>query len=223
MHQDRRQIALVHATMNSLQPIVEAFQQHAPHVKLLHFMDEGLIAELNETGVVSESMVRRLIRLMECAEQSPADGILLTCSSFTPHVNGIKHLFAKPVLSADYSMLEHAVTLGKRIGVIATVQAAGPTTTGLIYEIAGRKGIDVHVETVVLQEAFDMLQAGDQRKHNELIGQCMQELESRCDLIVLAQMSMARALRQVPMGAVPVLTSPDISVKAMLSILSRGQ
>ncbi|WP_248930735.1 aspartate/glutamate racemase family protein [Paenibacillus hamazuiensis] len=222
MHQAKRQIALVHATMNSVQPIVEAFQEHAPHVKLLHFLDEGLISELNETGVVSESMVRRLVGLMERAEQSRAEGIMLTCSSFTPQVNGIKHLFSKPVLSADYSMLEHAVKLGKRIGVIATVQAAGPTTTGLIQEIAGREGADVHVETIVLTEAFDALQAGDPNKHDQLIGQRIHEMESRCDVIVLAQMSMARVLKQVPKGSVPVLTSPEISVKSMLSVLSCG-
>ncbi|MFD0681142.1 MULTISPECIES: aspartate/glutamate racemase family protein [unclassified Paenibacillus] len=220
MNQKETCIALIHATMNSVQPIVEAFQEYAPHIKLLHFMDEGLISELNETGVISPAMVRQLASLMERAENSRADGIMLTCSSFTPHVEGIKHLFSKPVLSADYSMLKHAVKLGRRIGVVATVGAAGPTTTMLIHEIAEQQGAKVNVETVVLTEAFEALQQGNQPKHDELIGQYLYEMASRCDVIVLAQMSMVRALKKITKQPIPILTSPEINVKAMLSLLS---
>lgn len=86
-------IGLIHATMNSVQPIHEAFRAQAPHVILLDFMDEGLIFELNETGVITTAMIRRLVALIARAEESGVDGILLTCSSFSPYVPQIRSLF----------------------------------------------------------------------------------------------------------------------------------
>ncbi|GAA3331065.1 hypothetical protein GCM10020331_086100 [Ectobacillus funiculus] len=59
-------IGLVHATMNSVQPILNAFQVHVPQVTLVNFMDESLIFfELNETGIVTKGMARRLLNLVE--------------------------------------------------------------------------------------------------------------------------------------------------------------
>ncbi|WP_126425389.1 aspartate/glutamate racemase family protein [Brevibacillus marinus] len=210
-------IGLIHATLNSLQPIVDAFQELSPQVKLLHFMDEGLIDALNETGEVTPPMVRRLIHLVEKAEESGVDGILLTCSSFSPFVNDIRPFFRTPLLAADISMLEEAVERGERIGVIATVAAAGPTTTALLKEIAAERGKTVDVQTAVITDAFAALQAGRPQQHNELIQRKITELAATCDVIVLAQMSMTRAVKGMPPVRVPVLTSPQISAKAILA------
>jgi Asp/Glu/hydantoin racemase len=103
--EDMATIGLVHATMNSVQSILEAFKENAPEIKLLNFMDEGLIDELNQTNIVTESMIEQLVYLMKRAESSGVDGILLTCSSFSPYVEGIKDQFSVPVLSADIAML----------------------------------------------------------------------------------------------------------------------
>jgi Asp/Glu/hydantoin racemase len=220
---DRRtRIGLIHATVNSLQPIANAFHEHSPDVQLLHFMDEGLIDELNETGVITEGMIRRLMDLVGKAEQSRVDGILLTCSSFSPYVKQIRPFFTTPLLAADISMLEQAVDNAARIGVIATVEAAGPTTTGLIKEIAEERKKQVEVHTEVLTEAFTALQQGNRQKHNELIQSKIKEMSAHCELVVLAQMSMTTALQGMPPASVPVLTSPEISVKAILSKVTTG-
>ncbi len=213
-------IGLVHATMNSVQPILEAFKENAPEVKLLNFMDEGLIDELNRTGSVSESMVEKLVSLMKRAESSGVDGILLTCSSFSPYVEGIKDQFNVPVLSADIAMLEHAIDLSDRIAVIATVGAAGPTTTNLLKQISQRKNKKVEIQTEMLTDAFAALQQGNSDKHNRLIREKIIELSKTADVIVLAQMSMCRAIKGWNESTKPVLTSPDISIQKILSEIS---
>jgi Asp/Glu/hydantoin racemase len=216
-------IGLIHATMNSVQPIHDAFRELAPDVILLNFMDEGLIFELNETGVITPAMIRRLIALIERAEESGVDGILLTCSSFSPYVPQIKELFSTPVVSADTSMLEHAVRTAERIGVIATVGTAGPITTQQLKEIAAHEGKNIEVHTHVITDAFFALQNGDAAAHDELIHQKIQELSVDCDLILLAQMSMARALRtRKDRLTKPVLTSPESSIRTILKLLQNG-
>lgn len=209
-------IGLVHATMNSVVPILEAFQQFAPDVKLLNFMDEGLIDELNNTGNVTDLMVEQLVSLMKRAEESGVDGILLTCSSFSPYVAGVANQFDIPVLSADIAMLEHAIEIGDKLGVIATVGAAGPTTTKLLYEIADEKNRTIKVDTHVITEAFTALQKGDQTTHNRLIREKISELSTQNDVILLAQMSMCRSLVEWEKPNIPILTSPEISIRTIL-------
>jgi Asp/Glu/hydantoin racemase len=216
-------IGLIHATLNSVQPILEAFKQNAPNVKLLNFMDEGLIDELNQTNIVTESMVEQLVSLMKRAESRGVDGILLTCSSFSPYVEAVKDTFSVPVLSADIAMLEHAIDLSNRIGVIATIGAAGPTTTKLLEEISGKNNKEIDIETHVLTDAFTALQQGDTNKHNRLIRDKILELSKTSDVIVLAQMSMCRALQGWDESSKPVLTSPEISIKKILSEIIRIQ
>ncbi|WP_366249702.1 aspartate/glutamate racemase family protein [Terribacillus aidingensis] len=217
----KKKIGLIHATMNSVQPILSAFQQHAPEAVLVNFMDESLIYELNEKKVITNDMVRRLVELISKAERSGVDGILLTCSSFTPCVEQISDLFDKPLLSADMSMLERAVEIGSKIGVIATVEAAGPTTEGLLKQVAQEKAKEVDIETVVIHKAFQALQDGRKEDHDYLILEKIKELESKSDVIVLAQFSMARVLEQDSTFQVPVLTSPEISVKAILQEIQK--
>lgn len=213
----KNKIGLIHATMNSVQPILEAFQQFAPDVHVLNFMDEGLIDELNRTGKVTDLMVEQLVSLMKRAEESGVDGILLTCSSFSPYVSGVANQFDIPVLSADIAMLEHAIEVGDKIGVIATVGAAGPTTTNLLYEIAEEKKRTVTVDTSVITEAFSALQKGDSNTHNRLIREKIIELSIKSDVILLAQMSMCRSLVDWEKPNIPILTSPEISIRSILA------
>jgi Asp/Glu/hydantoin racemase len=209
--------------MNSVQPILDAFQVHAPQVTLVNFMDESLIFELNETGIVTKNMARRLLNLVEKAAMSGVDGILLTCSSFTPVVAEISHLFDVPMLSADLSMLEKAVDIGNRIGVIATVEAAGPTTTTLLEKVSSEKQREITIKTVIIPEAFHALQNGDRTKHDELIHKKVQELSIDCDIILFAQFSMARALETLDITTTPILTSPEISVKSIIAEISKRE
>lgn len=214
-------IGLIHATMNSVQPILNAFQVQAPEVTLVNFMDESLIFELNETGIVTKDMKRRVLNLIEKAVKSEVDGVLLTCSSFTPVVAEISHLFDVPILSADLSMLEKAVDMGSQIGVIATVEAAGPTTTRLLEGVAKERNKNVRIDTKVIAEAFQALQNGDRHKHDELIHKEILRLSDDSDVIILAQFSMARALETLGTASKPVLTSPEISVKAIVDRVSK--
>ena len=223
MAEKNYKVGLIHATMNSVQPILEAFHMHAPEVTLVNFMDESLIYELNERGTVTKDMKRRLLDLAGKAAASGVDGILLTCSSFTPVVEEISHLFECPILSADLSMLEKAVEMGSRIGVIATVPAAGPTTTALLEGIAQERRKDIHINTVVIAEAFTELRKGNQEKHDDLIHRKVQALSIDCDVILFAQFSMARAIRTLDVATKPILTSPEISVKSIIEKISEKE
>lgn len=210
-------IGIIHTTINSIEPINEAFHEHAPDVHVLNFLDEGLMDKINSNNTITREMIRQLLSLVDRAEKSGADGILLACSAFSPYVADIKKFFDVPVLSADISMLEHAVQLAEHIGVIATVNAAGPTTAALLKEIARERNKNIEVYTEVIPEAFKALKNGNTTKHDELIRHKIFELSAYCDAIVLAQMSMSRAIKDFGQTPKPVLTSPEISVRSIMA------
>ena len=211
-------IGLVHATMNPLQPIYEAFRRLAPDVRPLSFMDEGLMDELNRTGEVTPRMLERLLDLARRAEESGAQAILLTCSAFSPYVEQIGGQLGVPMQSADGAMLEAAGrrTSG-RIAVLATLGSAGPTTARQLEQLAAVLGKQVQVEHAIVPGARDALARGDMAAHDDIVRRAIRERDGACDVIVLAQMSMAGAGRGVAVSAgTSVISSPDYGVKAIM-------
>ncbi|WP_400164565.1 hypothetical protein ACAF76_019785 [Brevibacillus sp. TJ4] len=66
-------------------------------------------------------------------------------------------------------------------------------------------------------EAFHALQNGDTDKHNQLIKERAQKLAgNHVDVLVLAQISMARARFAVEELGIPVLTSPQTSTGSIM-------
>ncbi len=213
-------IGLVHATLAAVQPMVAAFRRHAPDVTLLHFLDEGLLPLVNRSGL-TPATVGELERLVERAAASGATGVLLTCSAYSPAVPAVQSHFAIPVVSVDEAMLRHALEHGARIGVVATVEAAGPTTANLLRDYAAEAGRTIEVAVRVVPEAFSALKAGDEVRHDAMVREQIVALLPACDVIVLAQISMARALTGAPAYAKPVLTSPEVSIRALLARLPK--
>ena len=211
-------IGLIHATLVAVQPMVTAFRERAPAVTLLHFLDEGLLPLVNREGLTPHA-IGELERLVERAVASDVAGILLTCSAYSPVVPAIQARCPVPILSADDAMLRAALALGSRLGVIATVEAAGPTTAALLKELAAETGQPLTLDVRVVPAAFAALKAGDGPGHDRLVREQITALLPLCDAVILAQISMARALTGAPVFAKPVLTSPETSIAALLARL----
>lgn len=211
-----RRIGLVHATLAAVQPVVRAFRAQAPDTALLHFVDEGLLPMVEREGLTKDA-VAELERLVARAVDSNVQGVLLTCSAYSPAAPAIQRRFSLPIVSVDEAMLHCALQHGSRIGVVATVAKAGPTTAALLREYAARATRDITVSVAIAPEAFAALQRGDGATHDRLVREHIETLLPTCDVIVLAQISMARALENAPAYAKPVLTSVEPGVRAILS------
>lgn len=212
-------IGLVHATLAAIDPMVVAFREQAAHAKLLHFLDEGLLEAANAHGL-TDTVVAHFERLVDRAVDSGVDGILLTCSAFSPLAPGLRQRLAIPLVSADEAMLERAVQLGERVGVIATVEAAGPTTVKLLQRTAEAAGRTVAVKLAFAAGAFAALRSGDTSRHDQLIHEQIATLGHDCDVVMLAQISMARAAATFAGASRPILTSPTASIEALLARLT---
>jgi hypothetical protein len=212
-------IALIHALKVSIPPIEDAFARLWPEVTLANLLDDSLASDLARQGELTTAMTGRFLTLARYAAGSGADGILFTCSAFGPCIAASAAALAPmPVLTPNEAMIEEAVALAgpnARIGLLATF---APTLATMPAEFAA-VAPGVRVETCLSAASLTALQAGDGPGHDRAAAEAASAIAG-CDVIALAQFSLARASEAVAAATgKTVLTTPDSAVRKMRRLL----
>ena len=142
--------------------------------------------------------------------------MLCTCSTVGPGADDAAGLTATKVMRVDRPMAEAAVHAGARIGVAATVSTTLGPTLDLLSDAAAHAGKEIDLRPVVFEEARDKLMAGDTESYLSIIAEGLHRAAKDSDVIVLAQASMAPALKQCQDIEVPILTSPRSGLAAAI-------
>ncbi|MFD7923817.1 aspartate/glutamate racemase family protein [Streptomyces sp. NPDC059740] len=181
----------------------------APGVRPYHVVDESLLADTVAHGPLPRTAAR-LAAYVTQAEAAGAEAVLVTCSSVGPFAEAARPLAAIPVLRVDEPMAREAVTLGTRIAVLATLDSTLRPTADLVRRQAAAAGTEVRLTTSTCPGAHRAKATGDAARHDALVAEEARRLAAGHDVLVLAQASMAAALRLLPEGTlgVPVLSSP---------------
>ncbi len=196
----------------------------AANLDVLHMVDENLLRDTIDHGLLPRT-VRRTATLVGFAEESGAQAVLVTCSSIGAAVEAARPMVGIPVLRIDEPMAAEAVRLaasaqgGHRIGVAATLRSTLVPTAELIRRTADAAHADVRIDDVVADGAFAALRAGDPARHDDMVATAVRQLSERCDVVVLAQASMARAVSDDDGSPVPVLTSTVSGVRQLVEAL----
>ncbi len=215
-----KRVVLIHAVPLAIQPILDAFRDGWPEAEVSNLLDDGLTGALSREGGVTPPIVRRICDLATYAAGTGADGILFTCSAFTPAMDVTRQLVTIPVLKPDEAMLVTALETGRRIGVVATLPATAPAQAAQLQAAAAERGKPIQVETVAVPQAMKALDDGDAATHDRLVAEAAERLAPLVDVICLAQFSMARARPVVKEKVgVPILTSPSAAVARLRAIL----
>ncbi|MCA6120867.1 arylsulfatase [Bradyrhizobium sp. WSM 1704] len=206
-------ITLIHALKHSIVPIESSFARLWPEARLMNLLDDSLSADLARDGKLTEQMTERFLAMGRYAASTGADGILFTCSAFGPCIEAVARAHAPmPVLKPNEAMIEQAVAKGKKIGLLSTFP---PTLVSMPPEFPS----SVMLVPKLADGALAALDRGDRAGHDRLVVEASRDLRD-CDLIALAQYSMAPAADRVAeVTGKSVLTTPDSAVlklKAML-------
>ena len=215
-----KRIALIHATPVAMQPVVEAFRCHWPDVDTFSVLDDALSIDLARSGTLNEALKQRIASLAAYATGIGVDGILYTCSAFGEAIEAVARIAQMPVLKPNEAMFEEALQRGTRIGLLATFEPSIPSLEQEFVEMARAQAKDVTLESVCVPAAMTALTAGDAAQHDRLIAAAAARL-AHCDIVMLAQFSMARARSAVQrvLGN-KVLTSPDSAVAKLKAVLN---
>ncbi|WP_076862834.1 aspartate/glutamate racemase family protein [Bradyrhizobium mercantei] len=206
-------ITLIHALKHSIVPIEASFARLWPEARLMNLLDDSLSADLARDGKLTERITERFLTMGRYAASTGADGILFTCSAFGPCIEAVARAHAPmPVLKPNEAMIEQAVAKGKRIGLLSTFP---PTLVSMPPEFPS----SVTLVPKLAKGALAALDRGDRAEHDRIVVEASKELRD-CDLIALAQYSMAPAAERVTDATGrEVLTTPDSAVKKLKAML----
>jgi Asp/Glu/hydantoin racemase len=206
-------IALIHALRHSPAPIEAAFRALWPQPQLMNLLDDSLSADLARDGRITDAMCQRFLDLARYATGTGACAILFTCSAFGPCIDRVKQAYPDiPVLKPNEAMIEEAVARGRRIGLLASF---APTLQSMPSEFPD--GVELRPQ--LAEGALAALDAGDGAAHDRLAGEAARNLRD-CDVVALAQFSLARARDQVANSCGrPVLTTPESAVRKLRTLL----
>lgn len=198
-------------------PFGKPFAQANPDIQVYNIMDDSLLLDTRKYGGMTPTIASRMLNYAKAAENSGADGVMVTCTSVNHATKMIRPLLNIPVINIEEPVAEMAAASGKRIGVLGTIPTSPGAISWEIEESAARLGKEIEIVPVVVDGAFDVLQSGDRDKHDEMVCEALYKLAKEVDCVVFAQISMSLLKHEVV--EVPVLkigTSGFEKIKALM-------
>lgn len=208
-------IAVVHTGLVTVQPLKEQICEQIPDARVINIIDDSLINDVRAAGHLTPEVASRIHSYMANAQAMRVDIILNACSSVGEAVDSVRNFVSTPIVKIDEAMAEEASSIGRRIGVVATVSTTLEPTVRLVKKKAGELGRTVEVTEWIAEGAFEALLGGDGARHDEILKSTISTLAEQVDVVVLAQVSMARLVPQLEGVRVPVLSSPRSGVAAL--------
>ena len=212
-------VVVVHTGPATVQPLKQQFAELLPDVRVINIMDDSLLNDAITAGHLTQAVTGRLVNYMQMGEKIGADVLLNACSSVGEAASAARSAISIPIIKIDEVMAQRAVEAGARIGVVATVRTTLEPTCRLIQAKADSMGKTIALVEGLAQGAFEKLLAGQSEEHDEIVKTTIQTLADQVDVIVLAQVSMARLVSTLGDLKVPVLASPRSGVEAVRAAL----
>ena len=205
-------IALIHALAHSIAPVNAELERVWPEAFRMNLLDDSLSADLAANpGGLDGAMTARFIALAQYVLDADVQGILFTCSAFGPCIEAVARRWPRmPVLKPNEAMIADAVKAGRRIGLVASF---APTLASMPAEFPE----GVALLPVLADGALDALSRGDAAAHDRLVvDAATRAVAQGCDVVALAQFSLARAAHAVEQAVrAPVLTTVGSAVRLL--------
>ena len=214
-----KKIAVIHTSLVSHGELNQLFADILPQAKIINIIDDSLLDEVSQSGHVTPGIVNRMCKYFDNAQALGVDLIFNQCSSVGEAAALAAQTVSVPVLRIDEATAERAVTLGKRIGVVATVGSTVGPSCRLVEQKAQLAGREVQVVPYLVDGALDVLMRQGKERHNDLVMETVQKCGRECDVVVLAQGSMTVLLPRLAGFNKPVLTSPELGVRKARALL----
>jgi aspartate/glutamate racemase len=217
----KKTIIVVHTGPVTIQPLKDQFKKLLPEVRMFNIMDDSLLNDVTHAGHLTKEVTQRIYSYMKNAEEMGADMILNACSSVGEATDAVRGLIKVPIIKIDEAMADQASEIGSKIGVLATLKTTLAPTVRLVKKKANEKNKEITVIEKIAEGAFQALLDGDGEKHDQILKDTVKELMEQVDVIVCAQVSMARLIPSLGETKVPVLSSPQSGVEALKKALEQ--
>ena len=160
-------------------------------IETYNLLDDSLLVATRKYGKMTAEIASRVMNYAKAAENSGADGIIVTCTSVNEATRMIRPFLSIPMIGIEEPVAEEAVKNGKRIGVIGTIPTSPTAIDRTIIKKAEELGKEIEIIDYVVEGAFDILQSGDRAKHDEMVCETLYKAAKEVDVIAFAQISMS--------------------------------
>lgn len=192
MEEKKPLVGVLHSTRLIVDSVHSVVASQCPNAEFFHIVDEGILRVLFQIGHITDRITDWLGQMAHSAEGTGAQMAVLTCSSLSPAVNSVRDDLKIPFLKIDEPMAEQAVKTADKIGLVATNHTTPKPSTMLIEEVAQKLGKNPEIIPRVKDDAFMKLSQGDIDGHDNVVIQAVKELLEEVDVVLLAQISIAR-------------------------------
>lgn len=209
-------VTCLHTAQVHVRTFGDLFQDVAGDVQLVHSVRPELLEQARLHGV---DAVRADVSVALDAALSGSDAVLCTCSTLGPLLDG-----REGVVRIDRPAMQAAVAHGPIVAVAICLESTRAATLGLLSAVAEAAGVAVKPRLILCDAAWPLFEAGEADAFAAAVAeQIIAEVNSEMlpDSILLAQASMRQATPLLAGLNCPVLTTPELAVRATLD-LARG-
>jgi len=203
-----------------------------PEVTVLHITDDTIQWAVNDAmaakGIAQEHIppfnYLRVANYCRYLQDIGADAILFGCSTMNRAAEYAQPLIDVPIIPVDRPMMDKAVQLGARIGLLATLDTTVPSSLRQLRNAAARAGQEIEIVEIFSGEAFTALRAGDRARHDDLLVEAIRAHQDEVDVIAMAQISMSLLETRVAAEGfrIPVLNSGREGLLAARAVLEQS-
>lgn len=216
----RQVLGLLHTAESHRARFDRLLAELAPrNVGWVHCVREVLLRQALDTFPVN-TIAAGIETAMAMLQSQGATHVLCTCSSVGGMAEQVGRQIGMPTLRVDRPMAEAAVAAGRHLLVAACLPSTLGPTTQLLNEVAHALNRRIEIETLLMENAWPLFQAGDESGFERHIANLILHTKPHPDAIVLAQASMAGAADLLKQSPVPVFVSPRLGVAAALARLT---
>lgn len=200
--------------------VEQIFRDVLGDVEITNIADDEILREVIKENSVTETLKNRVQALYKYATLANVDCIVCTCSSIGETIENVG--IDVPVYRIDEPMARLAVDTGSKIGVLATLNSTIEPTCRLVEKIAKEKGKSVEITKCVAGEMMPLLKGGQMAEAIAMAKEKIAELSKTCDVIILAQASMAGMQAELESAStVAVYSSPKLCAENLKNILKK--
>jgi hypothetical protein len=211
-------LALLHTAHVHVETFGRLAQRIDSAIPVRHEVRESLLSAALVVGATAAAVRAAVTDAVRGLAQEGASVIVCTCST----IGGVAEEAAVPshvrVMRIDRPMVEQAVASGRRIVAVAALQSTFEPTTTLLAQVASNAKRSVEVVEVLCEEAWPLFEAGDDAGYLREIAKTVERVARPADLILLAQASMAPAADLLHHLGVPILSSPELGLRAAMAM-----
>ena len=193
-----KRVAFMHSTSLVIDPVKEVAKTFSGEFEFYHIVDEGVLGFLMREGSIQDTVIEVMRRIAKNCEETGMDMMVCTCSSLSPVLDYIRDDTAIPLLKIDKLMFEYAVRTCRKIGVIMTNPTTREPTRRMYDQVCSSLSLYPELVPVLCEDAFLKVKQGDGRGHDMDVIAAVERIAPFVDIIILAQISIARVKRLLP-------------------------